>query len=469
MRVGLISLGCPKNRVDSEVILGMLGSCGFQVGGADETCDAIIVNTCAFIEDAKVEAMQEILEALEMKAARPDMRVYAAGCLPQRYPLELGAELSDLDGIYGVDELEKLVHDVARDLASVISTPRKPKLVVDTALKPSWLYDHTHPRLLTTLPHYAYVKISEGCDHRCAFCTIPSIKGPFRSREVSSVVSEVNTLAQMGVKEVNLVSQDTTAFGSDTGSSLHKLLTELDKLPGPPWIRLLYMHPEKLDDELLGIIKSSNRILNYIDMPLQHVSGNILERMRRTAPSRRYLDLVANIRDFFGENNVCLRTTLIVGFPGETDDEFAQLADFVEDAQFDRLTVFKFSRELGTEAWDMPDQVEDYEIDHRYHTLMNIQADVSFGRNSSYIGAIMKVLAESIGDDQIGDGPDTRSTDTCISRQVNQACPQFVGRSFRDAPEVDGMVYIQGQAEIGEFVDVEITEAMDYDLVGKVL
>jgi ribosomal protein S12 methylthiotransferase len=446
LRVGLVSLGCPKARVDSEVILGTLGSRGFEVGGADETCDAIIINTCAFIEEAKVESIQEILEALELKSVNPGMLVYAAGCLPQRYPIELGTEIAELDGIYGVDELEKLVADVARDLTHGREEGVKAKLEVDTSQKPSWLYDHTYPRMLTTLPHYAYVKISEGCDHKCAFCTIPFIKGPYRSREVSSVVAEVDALAGMGVNEVNIISQDTTAFGSDTGSSIHRLLMELDKLTGPPWIRLLYLHPEKLDDEFLGIIRDSEKIVNYIDIPMQHVNGRILERMHRTTLSRDYLELVLGLRDFFGQDDVCLRTTLIVGFPGEGEDEFEQLAQFVADACFDRLTVFKFSREYGTEAWEMPDRVDDYEVDHRYHTLMNLQADVSYIRNLEYVGRTMRVLLEGRDDDG-----------------------RLWGRSFRDAPEVDGVVFVAGEGRVGDFIDVEITEALDYDLVGRML
>lgn len=443
-RIGMVSLGCPKARVDSEVILGMLAARGFEVGFADESCDAIIINTCAFIEDAKVEAVEEILEALEMKNHVPGIRVYAAGCLPQRFPVELGKEISELDGIYGVDELELLVDDVTRDLGENIKEERTSKLEVDTLHKPSWLYDHTHPRLLTTPGHYAYVKISEGCDQRCAFCTIPSIKGPYRSREVSSVVAEVSRLGSMGVREIILVSQDTTAFGTDTGSSLHRLLTELDKLEKPEWIRLLYLHPEKLDDGLLRIIRDSDKLLNYLDIPVQHVEGGILEKMHRTAPSRDYRELVSYLRDFFGETDICLRTTLIVGFPGEGETEFERLADFVADAEFDRLSVFKFSREMGTEAWDMDGRVEEYEIDNRYHTLMNLQADVSYGRNLKYVGRTLKVLVEGEEDGAL------------------------YGRSFRDAPEVDGMVYISGDAEIGEFARVEITEAMDYDLMGEV-
>lgn len=445
-RVGLISLGCPKARVDSEVILGMLSAKGFEVGYADDTCDAVIINTCAFIEDAKVEAVEEILEVLEMKNTNPALQVYVTGCLPQRYPVEVGRDIENLDGVYGVDDIEKLVDDVSSNLSPVPGESPPGKLEVITSSKPSWLYDHNYPRLLTTPSHYAYVKISEGCDHKCAFCTIPSIKGPFRSREVSSVVAEVRMLANQGVKEVILVSQDTTAFGSDTDSSLHRLLTELDKLEGPLWIRMLYLHPEKLDDELLGIIRDSDKILNYLDIPLQHSDGRILEKMHRTAPSRDYLGLVEHLREFFGDNDVCLRTTLMVGFPGEGEEEFERLADFVARAEFDRLTIFKFSRELGTEAWDMEDKVEDYVMDHRYHTIMNLQADVSYGRNLKFVNKNLTVLVE--GKDETG--------------------AKFMGRSFRDAPEVDGLVYISGDAVTGDFVDVEITEALDYDLAGEV-
>jgi len=445
-RVGLISLGCPKARVDSEVILGMLASKGFEVGYADDTCDAVIINTCAFIEDAKVEAVEEILEVLEMKNTNPALQVYVTGCLPQRYPVEVGRDIENLDGVYGVDDIEKLVDDVSSNLSTVPDESHPVKLEVITSNKPSWLYDHNYPRLLTTPGHYAYVKISEGCDHKCAFCTIPSIKGPYRSREVSSVVAEVRALSQRGVKEVNLVSQDTTAFGSDTGSSLHRLLTELDKLAEPLWIRMLYLHPEKLDDELLGIIRDSDKILNYLDIPLQHSDGRILEKMHRTAPARDYLGLVKYLREFFGDTDVCLRTTLIVGFPGEGEDEFERLADFVMQAEFDRLSIFKFSRELGTEAWDMEDKVDDYVMDHRYHTIMNLQADVSYGRNLKFENKNLTVLVE--GEDE--------------------TAGKLAGRSYRDAPEVDGLVYISGDAVIGDFVDVEITEALDYDLAGEV-
>lgn len=446
-RIGIISLGCPKARVDSEVILGMLASKGFEVGFADESCDAVIINTCAFIEDAKVEAVEEILEVLEMKEANPTMRVYVTGCLPQRYPVEVGRDIKGLDGVYGVDEIEKLVGDVTQNLSG---DPEEDyshvKLEVDTDVKPSWLYNHEYPRLLTTPSHYAYVKISEGCDHKCAFCTIPAIKGPYRSREVSSVVTEIRNLAQRGVKEIILISQDTTAFGVDTGSSLHRLLSELDKLSAPPWIRLLYLHPEKLDEELLNIIKNSDKILNYLDIPIQHSDGKVLESMRRTAPSRDYLELVRYFRAFFGDTNVCLRTTLMVGFPGEGESEFERLADFVAKAEFDRLSVFKFSRELGTEALDMDGRVEDYVSEHRYHALMNLQADVSYGRNLKFVNTTMKVLIEGIDETE----------------------DRFIGRSFRDAPEVDGLVYVRGDAEIGEFADVEITEALDYDIAGEV-
>jgi len=448
--LGLISLGCPKNTVDSERLLGELSDLGWEFTDDINEAGCLVVNTCGFIEDAILESEEAIEEICSMREDRPDVLLVATGCLPQRSRVDIKKRFPELDLIVGVGDLEKLPGLIE----SAWNTRSEGKKATVVQVKPAsaTLSYADDPRLRLTAPWTAYVKIAEGCGHSCTFCTIPSIKGPYVSRPVDDILEEARILASEGTREIILISQDTTGYGSDIGTNLKSLLARLDKTAlaeGIDWIRLHYLYPSKISDGLLETIASSERILPYFDIPLQHVGPEILKRMNRLAPDQDLGDLVRKIRKHFlgSANPACIRTTFIVGFPGETEDEIAMLEDFIEDVRLDRLTVFKFSPEEGTPAAELPDQVPGPLAESRYHNLMEAQHQISLEINEGFTGSTIEVLLEGETDDG-----------------------RKVGRSYRDAPEIDGLVLVEDVADsagYGDIVRVEITGALPYDLEGR--
>ena len=442
-KVHFVTLGCPKNRVDSEIMLGHLQDAEMAFTMEPEEADVIVVNTCGFIEDAKKESIDVIVEMAHHRTSGVAKKLIVTGCLAQRYPDALRDEIPEIDAILGNGEYEtvaEVAQDAVRDLA------REGRLV--RVKPPRFIHDATTPRVNTFLPHSAYVKVAEGCDQKCAFCIIPQLRGTQLSRTVPDVVREVQALADRGVVEVNLVAQDLTGYGSDLSprSSLAELLRSLGQVDPLRWIRLHYAYPRPFSKALLAALAEEDKVLPYIDMPLQHISDPVLKRMRRGRP-RRFIDrLLDDIRATIPD--VTLRTSFIVGFPGETEADFQTLCDYVEASDFERVGVFKFSREENTASYDLPDQVPASETETRYHHLMTILQEKSRARMASYAGRRIEVLV---------DGP-SPETDLLLA-----------GRHRGQAPEIDGTTYINdGSARAGDIVEVEITETFDYDIVGHI-
>ncbi|MCD6217547.1 30S ribosomal protein S12 methylthiotransferase RimO [bacterium] len=439
--VAIVTLGCVKNTVDSEIMLGQFIKNGFQISLDPQSADVIVINTCGFIEDAKKESIDVILDAIELRKTNPDVKIFVTGCLSQRYYKSLIKEFPEIDGFLGVENFHQIVDFIKDENRN--SEKWAPK---GTG---SFLYDHTTPRVISTPGYMAYTKIAEGCSHSCSFCAIPAIKGPFKSREMDSIIAEANDHAKNNVKELTIIAQDTSYWGRDLNSKPHlaDLLEELDKINELEWIRLLYLHPDEIDDRLLETIASAKRIVNYIDIPLQHVNPRILKDMGRGYKTD-FRELIGKIRNIF-DGDVAIRTTFLVGYPGETDYDFDEILDFLEDAKLDRVTAFVYSDEEGTKAYEHKDKL-DTEIGRlRYERLMDIQRDISFFNNEKFIGKKLKVLVESSLKDE--------------------GKIMIVGRSYRDAPEVDGNVIFRGSNNMpGEFVNVTITDVNDYDLIGEI-
>jgi ribosomal protein S12 methylthiotransferase len=445
-RMGLISLGCPKNTVDSERFLGEMAALGWEFVDEMYDADCLVVNTCGFINDARLESEEAIAEICEMKDENPDVILVATGCLPQRIPGILKEKFPALDLVVGVGslcELPQLIEAAWTDRNKIINDP---SLCVPGR---ATLSSSETPRLRISPSWTAYMKIAEGCDHECAFCTIPSIKGPHISRPIPDLIKEAENLARDGVKELILVSQDTTAYGSDIGTNLKALLKELDKVDGLEWIRIHYLYPSKVSSGLLDTIAESRRIIPYFDIPLQHVSPRILRSMKRLDPDFDVLGLVKKIRARFADSPVpaCIRATFIVGFPGETDDDFELLHSLLDEARLDRLTVFQYSPEEGTPSANYPDEVPEPISESRLHSLMEAQQDISLSINEEWVGQNLRVLLEGETDDG-----------------------RMFGRSYRDAPEIDGLVLVSGMpedTEPGSFINVHVTGALEYDIEGE--
>lgn len=438
-KINIVSLGCARNLVDSEVMAGVLRQAEYEVVSEAAEADIVLVNTCSFIDAAKEESIDAILEVAKLKEEGRLRTLVVAGCLPQRYADDLARELPEVDLFIGTGEVPR----IAEILKS--HRPNKKRLYVGL---PSYLYDHATPRLRATASHTAFVKVSEGCDHKCAFCIIPELRGPHRSRAIASVVDEATALARDGVKEINLIAQDLSAYGRDRrdGTTLYGLLRELDTVPGVEWIRLLYAYPNFLDDALLDLIRESRKICKYIDIPFQHASRRVLTRMRRGKSGSAVREAIAKLRGAIP--GITLRTSMIVGFPGETEEDFRELLDFVEEAEFERLGVFKYSTEEGTAAALMERQVPEDVKERRWQELMELQAEISRKKNEALIGTVSRVIIESFDG---GSG-------------------MHLGRTQAHAPEVDGAVYVTGKGDIrpGDFVNVKITQAQDYDLIGEI-
>lgn len=446
-KVSIISLGCARNLVDTEVMAGLLQQDHYEMVSEPAEADIVLINTCSFIDAAKEEAVDTILETARLKEEGRLQTLVVAGCLPQRYSQELTGELPEVDLFIGTGEVPRIVEILREHRAN-----KQKRLYIGV---PRYLYDHGTPRLRTTPSHSAFLKVSEGCDHKCAFCIIPELRGPHRSRPIDSIVKEAAILAETGVKEINLIAQDLTAYGRERrdGATLYGLLKEMAPLAGIQWIRLLYAYPNFLDEPLLRLIRENEKICKYVDIPFQHVSGRILRRMRRGKSGSAVWETVSKLRRAIPE--ITLRTSLIVGFPGETEEEFRELLDFVEEAQFDRLGVFKYSVEEGTAAAIMGDQIPEEEKESRWQEVMELQAEISRRKNESLIGTIQHVMV---------DAHDVESK-------------RFIGRTQAHAPEVDGVVYLEKgytngvrtEMRPGEMVDVRINQALDYDLIGAIL
>lgn len=430
-RIGLISLGCPKNLVDSESVLGALVTVGHEIVADDTEADVIIVNTCGFLESAKEEALQEIRRAVEMKDDGVCVGVVVTGCLPQRSP-ELFGEDSGVDAVLGIDPASSIVDAVNSVLENrVISDVR--------AVSSTWTEQPA--RMLSTPEWMAYLKISDGCTNRCAYCTIPDIRGPFRSRPVEMVVEEAKRLAELGVRELILIGQDLTQYGEDLGQKnlLPALLEKLNEVEGIHWIRLMYCYPSKVTDELISAIARLDKVAKYMDLPVQHGDDKVLRTMNRRGTAGEYLALINKMRSQIPD--IALRTTFIVGFPGETDQEFENLLDFVKEAQFDRMGAFAYSQEPGTPAAILADQVPEDLKQARLDELMCLQQEISLRRNRDWIGRKLDVLIEGYTEDGV------------------------YGRSFRDAPDIDGLVFVRDRrVKPGEIVRVKIKQAEEYDL-----
>ncbi|TFE19811.1 30S ribosomal protein S12 methylthiotransferase RimO [Cohnella luojiensis] len=436
-RVSVVTLGCEKNLVDSEIMSGLIHKRGFSLVEKPEDATVIIVNTCGFIDAAKEESVNTILNLAELKDTARLKALIVSGCLTQRYKKELMDEMPEIDGIVGTGDFHRINEIIDEALRG-----RKPVYVGN----PVFNYEENLPRLLSTPRHTAYVKIAEGCDNACTFCSIPIMRGQFRSRSIESIIAEVKMLAEQGVREISLIAQDSTNYGTDLyeGFKLPELLNRVSEVPEISWVRLHYAYPGFFTDELIETIANNPKVCNYIDMPLQHSEDSILKRMRRPGRQRDVRELIGKIRSRIPE--VALRTSMIVGFPGETEEDFANLCEFVREMKFDRLGVFAYSQEEDTPANRLPGQLPDDVKQFRANTLMEIQRQVASENSSKYVGRTIEVLVERY---------DGRSD-------------VFIGRSQYDAPEVDGEVFISNcPVQIGEMSKVRITHAYEYDLSGE--
>lgn len=434
-KVGMISLGCPKNQVDGEALLAKLAAAGYQIVNEIENSDVMIVNTCGFIEDAKREAIDTILEVAQYKEAGVISALVVTGCLAERYQDEILKEMPEVDAVIGIGANADIVKVCDKALCGIQTSnyPNKCYLPIDDE------------RVLSTPSHWAYLKIAEGCDNRCSYCAIPGIRGKFRSRKIESVVDEAKSLVNRGVKEIILVAQDTTKYGQDLYGeySLDKLLKELVKIDGLEWIRLFYCYPQRITDSLIDVIATEDKVCKYIDIPLQHSDTTVLKNMNRVGDGNDYRVLLDKMRKAIP--NLALRTTFMVGFPGETDEQFENLCDFVKDMKFDKMGCFTFSPEEDTPAFDMDNQIDEDVKKRRQEVLMNAQYSITEASNKSRVGNVYKVIIDSFADGK------------------------YIGRSYMDSPEIDsGIIFTSNKKlNIGDFVNVKITDFDGYDLIGE--
>jgi ribosomal protein S12 methylthiotransferase len=447
-KVGFISLGCPKNLVDSEVMMGRLKQEGYEITSDAAEADTLVVNTCGFIDAAKKESVDAILEAARLKSEGKCQRLVVAGCLVERYRDELRAEMPEVDAFIGTSQ----INDITTVADSRVNTRSLPVLPLGNQTA-TYLYDESTPRVLATPGHYAYVKIAEGCDRPCAFCFIPQMRGHFRSRRFGSVVAEAKQLAEQGVKEIILVAQDSSRYGEDLGErdALAHLMRELCHLEGVEWVRVMYTYPTHISDAFLDVLAEEPKAVKYLDMPLQHASRNVLKLMKRGGDRPSLERLIARVR--VRVPGIAVRTTFITGFPGETEEDFEELLAFVKSVEFDRVGVFTYSDEEGTPAYELPDKVDGKIARKRRDRLMRAQSRISLKRNRARVGQTVRVLFEGASEE----------TDLL-----------WQGRTETQAPDIDGCVLINDapegfEPEPGQFVNVEITEAQEYDLVGRIV
>lgn len=439
--VSFVSLGCDKNLVDSEHMLGLLNQGGFTLTGEEQKADVIVVNTCCFIEDAKKESIENILEVARYKEEGNCKALIVTGCMAQRYKQEILDEIEEVDAVVGTTSYDKIV-EIANGILEEKGLRTQTFDLIDREMLDEM------PRILTTAGYFAYVKISEGCDKHCTYCIIPKLRGKYRSRQMDKIKAEVEKLAQEGVSELILVAQDTTEYGRDLeNASLAKLLRELSTVEGIEWIRVLYCYPESITDELIEEIKTNPKVCKYLDIPIQHAADNVLKRMARKSSLAQLKERIGKLRNEIP--GIALRTTLIVGFPGETDEDFEILYNFVKEMRFDRLGVFTYSKEEGTPAAKFENQIDEKTKVKRRDAIMALQHGISKELTAEKVGKVMKVLIEG------------KITDEDV----------YIGRTYQDAPDIDGEVFVEYEGELisGDFVDVRITGANDYDLIGEIV
>ena len=440
MNILFVSLGCDKNLVDTEVMLGLLAQKGYQMVDSEEMADVIVVNTCCFIHDAKEESIQTILEMAEYKKEGALKALIVTGCLAQRYKQEILDEIEEVDAVLGTTSYDKIVDAIEEalkgnkslEMENIDALP-----MVETK------------RLVTTGGHYAYLKIAEGCDKHCTYCIIPKIRGNFRSVPMERLLKEAEELVDQGVKELILVAQETTLYGKDIygQKSLHILLKELCKISGLRWIRILYCYPEEIYDELIQVIKEEDTICNYLDLPIQHACDDVLKRMGRRTSKAQLIEIIEKLRKEIP--GIALRTTLITGFPGETEKQHEELIEFVDEMEFDRLGVFTYSPEEDTPAANMPDQIDEKVKEDRQADLMELQQEIAFELAENMIGKEVMVMIEGKVADENA----------------------YVGRTYMDAPNVDGLIFVETDEEMmsGDFAKVKVTGALEYDLIGEII
>lgn len=438
-QIGMISLGCPKNQVDAERMLALIDEAGHSIVDYVDGCDVVIINTCGFIDDAKKEAIENILDTVELKNEGLVKKIIVAGCLAQRHKEEIAKEIPEVDAVIGIGAdggILKIIDEVMSSDETIEKFPPQSELPLDGQ------------RILTTPEHWAYLKIADGCSNRCTYCTIPSIRGDMRSRTMENICDEAKQLAEIGIKELILIAQDTTSYGLDLYGELKlpELLNRLCEIDGIEWIRLLYCYPDKITDELIAAMKAQDKVVNYIDLPLQHANDRILKAMNRRGTSEEIRNTIAKLREEIPD--VVIRTTFIVGFPGEDEEAFEDLAVFVNEMEFDRLGCFSFSPQEGTPAYDMPDQLEEDVKIRRGEIIMGDQLQIVEDKNNAKIGNTYKTIVE----------------------EYDPYSDSYVGRTYMDAPEIDGIVKFTcpDELEAGDFVDVRIFDVDEYDLLGEV-
>lgn len=440
MKILFISLGCDKNLVDTEVMLGMLASRGYEMTNDEQEANIIVINTCCFIHDAKEESIQNILEMAEYKKNGSAKALIVTGCMAERYRQEILDEIPEVDEVLGTTAYDRILDAVDAALAG--------QHEVMTADLDALPLPETK-RLVTTGGHFAYLKIAEGCDKHCTYCIIPKIRGNFRSVPMERLLKEAQDLAEQGVKELILVAQETTLYGKDLygEKSLPKLLRELCKISGIRWIRILYCYPEEITDELIQVMKEESKICHYLDLPIQHANDTILKRMGRRTSKQELIDIVQKLRKEIPD--ICLRTTLITGFPGETQEQHEEVMEFIDTLEFDRLGAFTYSPEEDTPAATFEDQIDEEVKEDRQADIMELQQEIAFDKAEDMIGREVLVMIEGKVADENA----------------------YVGRTYRDAPNVDGLIFINTDVELisGDFAKVKVTGALDYDLIGEVI
>ena len=440
MNLLFISLGCDKNLVDSEVMLGLLAKEGYQMVDDEQEADVIVINTCCFIHDAKEESIQTILEMAQYKEEGRLKALIVTGCLAQRYQQEILDEIPEVDAVLGTTAYTEIVRAIEEALEG------KGKVTTEDLNALPLTDPH---RIVTTGGHYAYLKIAEGCGKHCTYCIIPKLRGDYRSVPMERLIAEAKDLAEQGVRELILVAQETTLYGKDLygEKSLYRLLKELCRIDGIRWIRILYCYPEEIDDPLIQVIKEEKKICHYLDLPIQHASDEVLRRMGRRTSKEQLKAVIGKLREEIPD--ICLRTTLITGFPGETKEQHEELMEFVDEMEFDRLGVFTYSPEEDTPAAEMPDQIPEEIKEERQAELMELQQDIAFDAAEDMIGKEVLVMVEGKVADENA----------------------YVGRTYKDAPGVDGLIFINTEEELmsGDFAKVKVTGALEYDLIGELL
>ena len=442
VKIGFVSLGCSKNLIDTEVMLARLANAGYAITTDETEADVVIVNTCAFIESAKKESIENILDIAWLKEHNGLKAIIVTGCLAERYEKQIFTELPEVDAVIGVGSINKIEE------------------AVEAVLSDEKFYAHDDKneaplggeRIVTTAEHTAYLKIAEGCDNKCTYCAIPGIRGKFRSRTIEDIVNEAKELEDIGVKELNIIAQDTSRYGLDIYGeyALARLVRAITEATSIPWIRLLYCYPDKITDELIAEMRDNDRVVKYIDLPIQHISDGVLKRMNRHGDGAMIRETVKKLRENIP--GITIRTTVMVGFPGETDEEFTELCEYVKEAEFDRLGAFTYSREEDTPAYNLPEQVDEQIKQERYDIIMREQLHITEKKNEKLVGKTIKVLCEAF----------------------DPAAEIYFGRSAAEAPDIDAKIYFRpeiGKRRInpGEFVNIKIDDVIDYDLIGDIV